>query len=81
MIRGLLFFEQGSVQQIGELSSLDLIIKTIKQVLPELEQQQRKILFDSLSTEEMAAVIKERQALENEDNAEQGKAQPHKRRQ
>jgi hypothetical protein len=62
MINGILLFEQGGVQQIGELTTLDNIIKTIKLILPDLEKQQRKILFDSLSTEEMAAVIKEREA-------------------
>jgi len=64
MIKGIILFEQGGVQQIGDLTSLHNIIATIRQILPELEKQERDRIFSTLSTAEIAQLIKEREAAE-----------------
>lgn len=60
MIRGLLIFEQGGVQQIGELSSVQGIINTIKQILPELEAQEAKRVIEQISDEDLLKIIEVR---------------------
>lgn len=62
MIKGIIIFEQGGLQVLGELNSLSGIINTMKQVLPEFEKQERDRIFATMSTEEIAALIKEREA-------------------
>lgn len=57
MIKGLLIFEQGGVQQIGEFSSLAGIISTMKQLLPELEAQEAKRVLDAMSDEELQNIL------------------------
>ena len=59
-----MFFEQGGVQLIGELNSLAGIIATIKNALPEFEKQERERVFRTLTTEQIAELIKEREAAE-----------------
>jgi hypothetical protein len=61
MINGIFLPVSGGVQQIGEIQTLEYIIRTIKQILPELEAEEKKRLFSTLSTEELAAIIKERE--------------------
>ncbi len=62
MINGIIFFETGGIQQIGDLSTISHIIETIKKILPELEKKERDRIFDTLSTEEIAQIIKDREA-------------------
>lgn len=61
MIKGILIFEQGGMQVIGELHSLQGIINTIEQLLPDLKKQERDRIFSTMSTEEIAALIKEKE--------------------
>lgn len=68
MFKGIIIFESGGVQQIGEITTLQGIINTIKQILPELEKQERDRVFSTLSTEELAQLIKEREAADNKRN-------------
>jgi len=39
MINGIIIFEQGGIQQIGELHSLQGVIDTIKKILPDLRHR------------------------------------------
>ena len=66
MLKGIIFFEQGGLQLIGELNSLAGIITTIKQILPELEKQERDRIFSTMSVEEIAALIKEKESGKTE---------------
>lgn len=66
MLKGIILFEQGGLQLIGELNSLAGIISTIKQVLPELEKQERDRIFSTMSVEEISALIKEKEAGKTE---------------
>lgn len=61
MIKGIIFFEHGGIQLIGELNSLQGIINTIKQILPDLEKQERDRIFSTMTTEQIAELIKERE--------------------
>lgn len=60
MIKGILIFEQGGMQQIGELSSLQGIINTIKQALPELEAQEAKRVIEQISDEDLLRIVEVR---------------------
>ena len=60
MIKGLILFEEGGVQQVGELFSLAGIIATMKQILPELEARETQRVFDALSNEELEKLLAER---------------------
>lgn len=62
MIKGIIIFEHGGMQPIGELNSLQGIINTIEKILPELKKQEIDRVFNSMSTEDIAALIKEREA-------------------
>lgn len=69
MLRGLIFFEQGGVQQVGELTTLESIIQTIRLVLPDLETKQRERVLASLSDEDLKKLLVERQhAKKQEEN-------------
>lgn len=60
MIKGIFIFESGGLQQIGEVSSLQGIINTIRELLPILEQQERDRVLSQLSNDELEALIKQR---------------------
>jgi hypothetical protein len=62
MLKGIIFFEQGGLQLIGELNSLAGIISTMKQILPDLEKQERNRVFSTMTVEEIAALIKEKES-------------------
>lgn len=72
MIKGVLIFEQGGMQQIGELSSVQGIINTMKQALPVLEEQEANRILDSLSDEELQKVLA---ARENKAQVKTGKTE------
>lgn len=62
MIKGIIFFEDGTLQLIGELNTLSGIIKTMKEAIPSFEKQESQRIFNSLSDEQIAALIKAREA-------------------
>jgi hypothetical protein len=62
MVRGIIIFEQGGVQQIGDISSLQGIINTIKQILPELEAKESSRVLDTISDEDLKRIIAAREA-------------------
>lgn len=61
MIKGIMIFEQGGVQQIGEFASLAGIIATIKQILPELEAAEANRVLDTISDEDLKQIIAARE--------------------
>jgi len=61
MIKGVIIFEQGGMQQIGELSSVQGIINTMKEALPILEQQEAKRILDQISDEELKKIVAARE--------------------
>lgn len=61
MINGLLILEQGGAQQIGELSSFQGIINTLKQILPDLEAQEAKRIIDQISDEDLQKILTARE--------------------
>ncbi len=60
MIKGILIFENGTIQQIGELTTLNSIIVAIKQILPELEEQEKKRVLDSISDDDIQQLLASR---------------------
>lgn len=60
MIKGIMLFESGGAQQIGELTSLSNIIATIQQILPELEEKESQRVFDSISDEQLQQIVASR---------------------
>jgi hypothetical protein len=61
MIKGIMLFEQGGAQPIGELNSLQGIINTIKQLLPELEAQEANRILDNISDEDLQKIAAARE--------------------
>lgn len=61
MIKGIIFFEQGGLQQIGELQSLDNIIRTIEEILPALKQKERERILSLLSKEDLEKLLEEKE--------------------
>jgi len=57
MVNGILFFQQGGLQQIGELASLENIITTIEKVLPGLKQQELDRLLKNIPREVLEAAL------------------------
>lgn len=70
MISGIIIFEQGGVQQIGELKSLSNIIETIRIILPDLEQKELNRVLSQVSDTDLKRLIAER-----ENNAAIGKTE------
>ena len=57
MVKGILILESGDVQQIGDLNSLAGIIVAIKQVLPQLEEQEAQRVIQQISDEDLQRII------------------------
>ena len=57
MVKGILILESGDVQQIGDLSSFAGIIAAIKQVLPQLEEQEAQRVIQQISDEDLQRII------------------------
>ncbi len=68
MIKGILFFEQGGLQVIGELNSLAGVLATIKQVLPELEQKEKDHVLEAVSDAELEQLLVARRKKEAAEN-------------
>jgi fatty acid-binding protein DegV len=60
MIKGLLFFEDGTVQQIGELRTAEYITAAMKEVLEQLITQEKARVLTLLTTEEIQKEIEQR---------------------
>ncbi len=62
MIKGIIFFEDGTLQLVGELRSLSSIIQTMKEAIPSLEKQEAQRVLNSLTDEQIAEFVKQREA-------------------
>ena len=60
MLKGIIMFEQGGIQLIGELNSLQGIINTMKEVLPQLEKQEAQRVLKEVSDTELERLLEER---------------------
>lgn len=67
MINGLIFFEDGGVQPLGQLTKLGDLIRNIEAALPQLRQQEIQIrkhetkqTLEQLSLEELQEELKRR---------------------
>lgn len=60
MIKGIIFFEQGGVQVIGEVSSFAGILATIDSVVPQMQEQEKARVVSRLSDEELKQILEER---------------------
>lgn len=57
MINGVFIQDTGDVQVIGNVSSFAVVIKAMKQVLPQLEETERQRFVDQLSLEDLEKLI------------------------
>lgn len=60
MIKGIFFAEDGFVQQIGELATLQNVIQAIQTVLPQLIEKEKEQILSSLSDDDLEKLIKSR---------------------
>jgi hypothetical protein len=65
MIKGLYIGEDGTVQILGEVTAFTNIIKSIQAVLPQLEEQQRKLLTEDLTEEDLMSLLTEKKAAKD----------------
>ena len=49
MVNGLLFMEDGSYQQIGVISRVDLLIRALTEVAHQLKEEELRLLKERLS--------------------------------
>ncbi len=68
MKSGLIFFEDGEVQQFGDISNPHRMIQTAQETFKDLVKQQRAQLLQSITEDDMKSVI-ERIAKEKDSNA------------
>lgn len=56
-MNGIIFFEDGSVQIIGQLNSVRLIAMKAQEVIPMLVQQERDAILNSMTEEEIRRAV------------------------
>jgi hypothetical protein len=60
-MNGLIFFEDGTVQQFGELTSVQRIAVTANRVINDLLMQERQKLLKSITKDELKQVVEDMQ--------------------
>lgn len=60
MVKGILLFEQGGAQVIGEISSFSAILATIESIVPQMQEQEKARLLNQLSDEDLRKILEER---------------------
>ena len=60
MLKGIIIFEQGGIQLVGELNSLQGIINTIKEVLPQLEKQEADRVMNAIPDDGLERLLEAR---------------------
>ena len=55
-MNGIIFWENGEVQVIGALATVRLIAMKVQEVIPQLVQQERDAILQSLSDVEMRSI-------------------------
>lgn len=56
-MNGIIFFEDGTVKMIGTLNSVRLIALKVQEVIPNLIQQERDAIVDTMSEEEIRRAV------------------------
>jgi hypothetical protein len=64
MVKGVLLFEQGGAQIIGEIATFSEILATIETIVPQMQEQEKSRLLSRLSNEELKRILEERIAEE-----------------
>lgn len=64
MIKGLYISDAGEVQIVGEVSNLSGIIRAMEQVLPQLREQNRKLVAEQFGEHELMQMLTEKKAAE-----------------
>jgi hypothetical protein len=67
MLKGLIIFEDGSVQQVGELINFKPIITTLEKLLPQLQQQWDEYLVAQLTPEQLERAKKRLYTVEGQE--------------
>ena len=60
MVNGILLLESGEVQMIGEIRSARNIIAAIQHILPQLIEQEKKVILDGLSARELEEILEQK---------------------
>lgn len=56
-MNGIIFFEDGTVQMIGQLATVRNIALKIQEIIPNLVQQERDSIINSLNEEEIRRAV------------------------
>lgn len=56
-MNGIIFWENGEVQMIGQLTTVRLIALKVQQVIPDLVQQERNAVLDTMSEQEIRRAV------------------------
>lgn len=70
MIKGIIFFEQGEVQVVGEINSFQGIINTMQKVLPELIKAEKERVVNDLDEEQLEKLLAEKRAKKEQKDLE-----------
>ena len=66
ILNGIIFFEDGTVQMIGQLNTVRMIALKVQQVIPNLVQQERDAVFDSITDAELRRLIDSKKPTDDE---------------
>lgn len=56
-MNGIIFWENGDVQMIGQLTTVRLIAMKVQQVIPDLVQQERNAILDTMTEQETRRAV------------------------
>lgn len=56
-MNGIIFFEDGTVKMIGQLNSVRLIAMKVQEVIPQLIQQERDAIIDTMNEKELRRAV------------------------
>lgn len=59
-MNGIIFFEDGTVRVFGQLTTVKMIALKVQEVIPELVQQERNAVIESLTNEEIRRAVDSR---------------------
>lgn len=56
-MNGIIFFEDGTTQIIGQLTTVRNIAVKVQEIIPKLVQQERDMIIESMSQEEIRRAV------------------------
>jgi hypothetical protein len=56
-LNGIIFFEDGTVQMIGQLVTVRMIAMKVQEVIPKLVQQERDAIIDTMNEAELRRAV------------------------